>query len=114
MSIVALEWYGNNDHISTNDIGDGTKLHVFRLVEPDEYQLVQMGTIRNPIDENVLGTFGTQDEAKMAGHDWTGDTVERDELPANIPQTFPEKLDAATSGEEFGQLLLGLFNTKEK
>lgn len=50
----------------------------------------------------------------------TGDSgnpaVPRPPEPADNPniRTFPEMLDAAASGEEFGQLLMGMFATLDR
>lgn len=40
--------------------------------------------------------------------------TDRHQPPATRPVTIAEQLDAAKDGEEFGQVLMGLFRTLDK
>ena len=69
---MTLNWVAGIGYIEA-DLGDGTSLRVFPMVDPEEFQLVRWGSLTNPFDTELMGTFATLEDAQQAGRDYVGD-----------------------------------------
>ena len=69
---MTLTWIVGTGYIEA-DLRDGTSLRIFPLVDPEEFQLVRWGSLTNPLDTTLMGTFATLEDAQQAGRDYVGD-----------------------------------------
>ena len=73
MSIPMLSWVTRSAYWEA-DLKDGTTLRIFALDDPVEYQLLRWGSLANPVEVTLMGTFATLADAQQSAADWVGDT----------------------------------------